>query len=389
MPVPTLDALLTRAKEHFAVSFDKQPTVLAAAPGRVNLIGEHTDYNLGWSLPIAIDRHTVIAAAPTDEPTSTLIAMDVGESVSVDLTKPTHRDAPAWANYLLGVAKKMMPDDGVNTLAVMTSSVPIGAGLSSSAALEVAFATALLGLTGEAMERIELARRCQRAENDFVGVPCGLMDQLVSSCAREGCAALIDFQTGDVTHIPLPDPDTLAILVADTGVKHDLAQSAYADRRRECEQAAQALGVDSLRKATVSDLLSHKNSLDPILFSRAWHVIGENARVDMAVDALKAGDLPAFGRLMHQSHASLRDQYEVSCPELDTLVELAEHFTGHVYGSRLTGAGFGGCTVTLCPPDIAGELTNYLQDGYRERHGSTPTVHHVTPGCGAMLIEPE
>jgi galactokinase len=397
MMVPSRSELIARAVEDFEARFGCSPTVVASAPGRVNLLGEHTDYNLGLALPMAIDRHTVVAAAPAGDPAaSTFVALDRDQSARANLSGQLRRTKPAWMNYILGVAHELRQFDAAppSMQAVFTSSVPIGAGLSSSAALEVAFAAAMLELAGGVMERPELARLCQRAENDFVGMPCGLMDQLVSVCARAGSACRIDFNTIDIDHIELPGPDELTFLLADSGVKHTLANTEYARRREECAEVAAKLGVTSLREVTAETLLNARTSLTDVGFRRAWHVVGENVRVQLAVEAIEAGDLEGFGRLMHQSHVSLRDQYEVSCPELDTLVDIASSFDAEgdpirVFGSRMTGGGFGGCTITACRPDAAEQLEAHLTRSYHERCGRTPVIHEVHAGAGAMIVDPE
>jgi galactokinase len=390
MSAPTLAQLETRLVEAFTARFGNAPAVVAAAPGRVNLIGEHTDYNLGFALPIAIDRHTLVALSETAEAESTLLALDRDAEVRLDLRQdPEPRTGPElWTNYIVGVYEELRHrlDLRGNLNVAVTSTVPIGSGLSSSAALEVATGAALLELAGAAMERLELAKLCQRAENHFVGVPCGLMDQLVSACARAGHAALIDFQNEEIEHVPLPPTADLALLVTNTRVKHNLGATEYPVRRQQCEEAAELLGVNTLREVTPDLLIESRERLAPTLFSRAWHVVGENARVTMAVEALEQGRLDDFGRLMHQSHVSLRDQYEVSCPELDTLVELAEDFREGVHGARMTGGGFGGCTVTACTPDVIDDLTAHLRRGYQERHGRRPAVHVVAAGNGARVL---
>ncbi len=391
MSVPTLEQLECRLREAFARRFGARPAVVAAAPGRVNLIGEHTDYNLGLALPIAIDRYTLVALSPTSAEESIFLALDRNAEASFDLCQPQQPRSgkELWTNYPVGVHQEMRERLNLtgNLHVALTSTVPIGSGLSSSAALEVATGAALLELAGSAMERLELAKLCQRAENEFVGTPCGLMDQLVSAAARAGHAALIDFGREEIEHVPLPPRDELALVITNSRVKHNLGTTEYPLRRRECEEAARQLGVKSLREATPDLLLEVRDRLDPVNSNRAWHVIGENARVAMAVEALQAGELHDFGRLMHQSHVSLRDRYEVSCAELDTLVELAQSFPGEgVYGSRMTGGGFGGCTVTACRPDVVDALADHLRIGYSEKHNRKPAVHVVVAGSGARVL---
>ncbi|HEB61448.1 MAG TPA: galactokinase [Phycisphaeraceae bacterium] len=394
MQLADLEKLHERAVEAFAARFTGKPSVVAAAPGRVNLIGEHTDYNLGLSLPIAIDRYTLVALQPVDEDCSTLFSLDFDHAVRVDLrsavTPRTGRDR--WSNYMLGVVEQLrsrgMIDRNVNLL--VTSDVPRGSGLSSSAALEVATAAAFMDLAQQAMERTDLARLCRAAENEFVGVPCGLMDQLCSAAARKGKASLIDFRTEEVQQVDLPEPGKLTILISNTGVKHSLGTSAYAERKRQCETACHVLGVNSLRDATPSDLLKNKDKFEETIFNRAWHVVGENARVSMAVQALQTGDLASLGRLLFQSHYSLRDQYEVSCPELDSLVDLVKQLADddeEIYGARMTGAGFGGCTLTVCSAAALPRVTEHLRHGFKQQWGREPGSRVVRSGDGVRLLE--
>jgi galactokinase len=330
------------------------------APGRVNLIGEHTDYNEGFVLPLAIDLECVITATARDD-----------QEINVrwlDGDRGSDRYATAVAEVL---AERGRAAIGID--AELSSTVPVGSGLSSSAALEVAVALALNDAAGFALSDAELARACQEAELRATGVPCGVMDQLVSIAGRRDCAVLIDCRTLETTAVPLPA--SLAIIVVHSGMPRTLAGSAYAERRAACEAAAQRLGLRALRDATVDQVAD-----DP----RARHVVSENARVLSAVEALRESDFAKLGGLLLESHRSLRDDFEVSTPELDALVDcLVSH---GALGARLTGAGFGGCVVALGEATSATELTERACDAYARATGLTPTPHicRASEGAGAI-----
>jgi galactokinase len=355
------------------------------APGRVNLIGEHTDYNDGYVLPIALGQGTTVAAAARGDRRVRVFSGNAGEQVDVDLDAPAHRCSGRWSDYVEGVARSLEADSpglrGADM--VLHGDLPIGAGLSSSAALEVATGLALADLSGRKLDPIGLARACQRAEHEYVGTRCGLMDQLASVFGREGAAVLIDCRTAEVRAIPVSLGEA-ELLVCNTNVKHALASSAYNARREACERAAQLLGVPALRDVDLSRLLQAK--LPDELARRARHVVSENARVREAARALEAGRLHELGELMARSHASLRDDYEVSCPELDELVETSLAHPG-VYGARMTGGGFGGAIIALVEREAILTLENSLRDRYRKRFGKSPTFLHVAPHDGARKLE--
>jgi galactokinase len=330
--------------------------VRAWAPGRVNLIGEHVDYVGGLALPMAVDLGTTITGRRVgdwisldsdDEPERCELPLALDEPAAV---------SPAWARYVAGVVAELAPSVGFDGTVVST--LPIGAGLSSSASLELATALAL-GFDGGPHD---LARLGQRAEQAASGVPCGLMDQLASACGVDGHALLIDFRTDAVEPVPVP-PD-MEIVVVHSGVSRQLARSAYAERRASCEDAAATLGV-ALRDATLDDVASLS---DPVLRHRARHVVSENQRVLAAVEAMRAGDAPTAGAILVEGHVSLRDDFEVSLPEIDALVDRLIAAPG-VHGARITGAGFGGCVVALTEPGA-------LDEGW-----------HVRPAAGARLID--
>ena len=373
----------------FAGRFGRRPRFAAAAPGRVNLIGEHTDYNDGYVLPMAIEQHVVVVADRAAGDRSTLWAVDLDESVTVDLSAPLSPGPHRFANYLLGVAAGIARTHALPNLDVaVAGTVPRGAGLASSAAVEVAFATLLSELVGADLDPVELAKLCRRAEHEFVGTPCGIMDLLTATMARPGHALLIDCRSLDVRAIPLPAAEQVAILLADTTVRHDLADGAYAERRRRCADAAAGLGVGSLRDADL-DMVSG-STLAEIEQRAARHVICENQRVLRSAAALVTGDLELLGELMFDSHGSLRDLLDVSCPELDALVEIAAGLRGDggVFGARMTGGGFGGCVVLVCRADAVHRVRDRLATGYAKQFGTTPLCFTVAPSGPACSLSP-
>lgn len=382
-----------RASLMFAERFGRIPAFAAFAPGRVNLVGEHTDYNRGFVLPIAIERETIIVADRAITALSTLVAADLHSETQCDLTRSLAPRRGEPANYLLGVADQFQKR-GVslsNLDALVTSTVPIGAGLSSSAAVEVAFATLLGEMTLQRMAAVELARLCQAAEHDFPGTPCGIMDMFVSAAARDKHALLIDCRREEARHVPCDFAGAgAALLVIDTGVKHDLATSAYANRRATCEATARALGLPSLREASIESLNMY--GLTNEQRRRALHVIAENTRTILAAEALALGDLSRFGELMLHSHASLRDMYEVSCQELDCVVDAARGMrergsTGGVYGARMTGGGFGGCAIVLCAAEAVERVQSRIDEAFVRSFGRSPAMMFTTSAsCGAHVL---
>ncbi|MEM6750784.1 MAG: galactokinase, partial [Planctomycetota bacterium] len=343
---PPADEATAHAETAFADAYGRAATVVVSAPGRVNLIGEHTDYNDGFVLPMAIDRKTVIAAAPRDDGRVRVRSTGVDGELDLDLGQPLTRGEPSWSNYVRGPLA-LAAEQGWNPPgfdAMLHSTVPAGGGLSSSASLEVATLTLIEALTGRAMDPVDRALIAQKAEHEFAGVPCGIMDQFASSLGRAGHALCIDCRDRTARHVPLDDPG-VAVLIINSNVKHQLTGGEYAERRAQCEAAAKALGVPALRDAGAAMLKAARGDLDPVVFQRARHVIDENQRTLDCVRALGARDYPAVGDLMFASHASLRDDFAVSTPELDKLVALAEaERDAGVIGSRMTGGGFGGCT---------------------------------------------
>ncbi len=397
MPESTnVSQLHQQATRAFASRFGAPPRWCAAAPGRVNLIGEHTDYNQGHVLPIAIERWCVVAAGLPDSERSTFVSAAQDDVAQVDLAQLVQRRESGWGNYVLGTARQFQ-DRGwsiPNINAVIVSSVPVGSGLSSSAALCVAIAMLLEQITGQSLEPREKALLCQRVEHDFAGVPCGIMDQTASIMARAGYALHLDCREGTIGHVPMPDREQAVLLVIDTGVHHDLATNEYGLRRRQCEQAVAAMAslsgqnIESLRDVDPPLLAKLGPRLDPVLLQRARHVVSENARVLQAIAALESRDLKTFGQLMYASHDSLRDDYDVSCEELDQIVESARSIglDGGVFGARMTGGGFGGCAIVLCDPRRVRTVTQTTADHFETAFQERPTIFATTAAGGARSL---
>lgn len=367
--------------EHaFKAQFGRAAELVAEAPGRVNLIGEHTDYNGGFVLPVAIDRTVAVALHGREDGVVRALSVDYGQCDEFAAER-VHRfmgTRGGWRDYIRGVAWAVLDEQiGLSgaDLAI-AGDVPRGAGLSSSAAIELAAAGALTA--GMGIEARALALLCQKAENMFVGVQCGIMDQFASALGREGHALFIDCRS--LEYEPIPLPAGIAIAVIDSRVERNLGGTPYNRRREECAEAARALGIGSLRDAGVAML----SSLSGDLLRRARHVVTENARVLAFVAALRSGDVASLGGLLAESHASLRDDYEVSTPELDLLVELAAGMEG-VIGARLTGAGFGGCTVNLIRESAVPDIEPAVLRPYRERTGLEAEVH-VCRAAGGLRV---
>ena len=361
------------------------------APGRVNLIGEHTDYNEGYVLPIAIDRAITTALIPTDDRRVTMTLDAGGESAGFDLDDIGSRRGH-WIDYVAGMAWAMashgLPVSGFRGL--LASDLPQDSGLSSSAALELVAALALSRGSEPPTDRMTLARLAQRAENVHVGVLCGLMDQFASAFGMAGAALLLDCRSLEHRTVPLPLDDA-ALVVCHSGSRRRLDGSAYNERRGQCEAAVAVIasrqpGVRSLRDVTASMLDAAAGELGPLLERRARHVVAENGRVLQTAEALQAGDVALAGALFSASHASLRDLYEVSSRELDALVDIAQGVPG-VLGSRLTGAGFGGCTVTLVQRDAVPALERAVMEAYPARTGLSPQIFEVRPAPGAGTLD--
>jgi galactokinase len=362
-------------------------TATIRAPGRVNLIGEHTDYNDGFVLPVAIDLGISIALVPTEDGRASLTLADTGETGTLDVADPGARRG-TWLDYVAGMAWALL-EAGVEVRGFrgrLASDLPQGAGLSSSAALEVVAAWALAGGDRPPLDPMALVHVVQRAENGYIGLNNGIMDQFASIFGEPGCALLLDCRS--LEHRPVRLPlDEVALVVCQSGSSRRLEASAYNERRAQCEAAVRAIaatetGVRSLRDVTLDMLDRVRDRLEPVVARRAEHVVRENGRVLAAIAALEAGDLPTVGRLLAESHDSLRDLYEVSSPELDALVDIARATPG-VDGARLTGAGFGGCTINLVRHDAVESFRAAVLRDYPVRTGLTPEVLAVTPSPGA------
>uniref|UniRef100_A0A674HUR3 Galactokinase n=1 Tax=Taeniopygia guttata TaxID=59729 RepID=A0A674HUR3_TAEGU len=373
---PAPAPLLAAARRAHEAAFGKAAVLAAWAPGRVNLIGEHTDYNGGFVLPMALQLGTVLVGSPTQDGTISIVttSAEADEPRRVQFLAPRAGSSlspglPRWANYVKGVIQHYRGGPVPGFSAVMASDIPLGGGLSSSAALEVATYTFLQQLCPDDGDLVAKALACQKAEHTFAGMPCGIMDQFISVMGREGHALLIDCRSLETVLVPLSDA-SLAVLITNSNVRHTLTGSEYPARRRQCEEAAAALGKASLRDATLAELEEARSRLGDEVFRRARHVIGEIARTAQAAQALQHRDYRTFGRLMVESHNSLRDDYEVSCPELDELVAAALEVDG-VYGSRMTGGGFGGCTVTLLEAGAADRAQQHIQVGGRKAPGDS------------------
>jgi galactokinase len=392
-PQSATPALARTAARLFAERFGAPARWVAAAPGRVNLIGEHTDYNGGYVLPLAIDRHVVVAGAPAPVAEVRLraysAALDRAVDIRLDGSEPPGE--PAWANYLRGIVSAFGQRGLIAPAldAVIVSDVPIGGGLSSSAALEVATATLLEAATGARLDPWEKARLCQKAEQDFAGVPCGVMDQLTSVLGDEAGALLIDCASSAVRVVPLADPG-IEVLICNSNVKHALADGFYARRRSECARAAELLGVATLRDATPAMVDTGDKIADPTVRRRARHVVTENLRTVAAAEHLEACAFTKVGALMYESHQSLRDDFEVSSPELDALVDIARGIgeSGGVLGARMTGGGFGGCIVALVRSHQVDAVADRIRREYATRTGHTATTFVSRPCRGAALVHP-
>jgi galactokinase len=389
----TASELGNDAAAQFQKAFGRPARWIAAAPGRVNVIGEHTDYNDGFVLPMAIDRYTVIAAAPApDDAKKIQLRTTHGDAAAtVDLAQPLKAAAKGtWWNYPLGVIAGFV-SRGQNPGgfdALIHSTVPLGGGLSSSAALEVATATLLETIIGKKLDPVEKALLCQKAEHDYAGVPCGIMDQFISVMGRENHLLLLDCRSRRPELVPMSDP-SVALLITNTNVKHELTGGEYAKRRAQCEEAAKILGVPSLRDASPEQLEAARGKMDSVVYRRAKHVIGEIERTVHAAEGVRASNWPTVGQLMYASHASLRDDYEVSCAELDVVVDIAQKIgtKGGVFGCRMTGGGFGGCTVALVRADAVDSVSKQVAAEYEQRTKIKPTLFVSRPAAGATVLK--
>lgn len=373
-------------QEFFATAYGHQPSLVVQAPGRVNLIGEHTDYNGGFVLPAAINYSTWIAVAPRSDRLLQVIARDFdNQRVIFSLDEPMQADESAsWSNYVRGVVGELQKR-GYKLAGgdlYITGNVPAGAGLSSSASLEVAVVRALTELSGESIDPTDAALVGQAAENNFVGCNCGIMDQLISARGETSSALLIDCENLSTRAVSIPAD--WEILIVHSGVKRGLVESEYNTRRAQCETAAAFFGQQTLRGVTIDQLQSAEGKLDALSFRRARHVLTENARTLRAADALSAGDMPTLIKAMAESHASMRDDFNITTPAIDRLVQILQTAGNGQAGARMTGGGFGGCVVSIAPAAVIPQLMAAVEELYQAETGYVPTLIPAKASAGAF-----
>ncbi|HJX00847.1 MAG TPA: galactokinase [Terriglobales bacterium] len=375
-------------KRDFRTVYGPEPHIFRA-PGRVNLIGEHTDYNEGFVMPAAIDFYTWVAIAPRSDSKVNIRSQSFEDNLSIDLDgdlRPRH----AWSDYVVGVLEQIKHEGNAVSGAdiLIHGEVPIGAGLSSSAAIEVAVGYAKLAEDGRAIDRVKLALLCQRAENQFVGMRCGIMDQFISCNGQRDHALMLDCRSLQYKLLPLAS--TARMVICNTMVKHELAAGEYNRRRADCEEGVRILTkylpqVRALRDVVPEQLEHYRDKLPAIIYRRCRHVVTENDRVERAATVLQKGDLTGFGKLMAESHRSLRDDYEVSCRELDIMVEIARPQKG-VYGARMTGGGFGGCTINIVAAEQAESFKRHVAVAYEAATNLQPEIYISTAAEGAARV---
>jgi galactokinase len=380
-----------RTREAFERYYNRAPHWIASAPGRVNLIGEFTDYNGGFVLPMAIEARTTIAAAPNDNERIVVHSEAMNETTTIELTHPIAPERRGrWTNYFRGVLagflKMGVKPRGFDAL--VRSDVPLGAGLSSSAAFETAAASLIEAVAGVALEPLVKVLLCQSAEHSFAGVPCGIMDPYICNLGRNDHALLLDCRSNAPSWLAMEDPE-VAVLVINTHVRHQLSKGEYALRRKACEQAAAAMNVAYLREANMGLLGLHERDMDERASRCARHVIGEIGRTERAAECIQRHDWAQFGRLLDASHDSLRDDFDVSCEELDVVVAAARGIgaEGGMFGARLTGGGFGGCVVALIEAARQADIERAIGDAYLRATGIQATSFVSRPADGARVIE--
>lgn len=382
-------SLINSVEAVFEAVLGYKASHLIQAPGRVNLIGEHTDYNDGFVLPCAINYQTVVAASPRSDSKVKVVAVDYGNAIDeFDLTQPiTFVENKMWANYIRGVVKYLMERgysfNGADI--AVSGNVPQGAGLSSSAALEVVIGQTFKELYSLPISQAEIALNGQQAENQFVGCNCGIMDQLISAEGQANSALLIDCRSLETKAVSMPED--MAVVIINSNKRRGLVDSEYNTRRQQCEEAAQIFGVKALRDVSIEMFNDKIEQLDPVVAKRARHVITENERTLQAADALSAGDLKRMGELMEQSHASMRDDFEITVKEIDALVDIVKDVIGDQGGVRMTGGGFGGCIVALVPPSLVNDVEKAVETLYPQQSGLTATFYVCQAKVGAGLIQ--
>ncbi|HEK2898008.1 galactokinase [Proteus terrae] len=384
-----MQALINNVTRSFSSIFGYAPTHFIQAPGRVNLIGEHTDYNDGFVLPCAINYQMVVAAAKREDNIIRVIAVDYQNEVDEFNLDNSIEFVPnkMWANYVRGVIHFLQKDNysfhGMDI--AISGNVPQGAGLSSSAALEVAIGQTLKTLYQLPISQKEIALNGQKAENQFVGCNCGIMDQLISACGEENHALLIDCRSLETSAVTMPE--NMVVMIINTNKKRGLVDSEYNTRRQQCEEAAHILNVAALRDASLEDLLAKKALMSEVVYRRARHVITENSRTLDAAEALRHGDLTTLSQLMMQSHHSMRDDFEITVKEVDSLVEIVKSVIGDRGGVRMTGGGFGGCVVALVTPDLVDKVVDSVKAQYEAKTGLKETIYVCSASQGAGYSE--
>lgn len=387
------ERLQRQVERAFAEHFGRSHSTAAYAPGRVEVLGNHTDYNEGFVLSAAIDCGTFFLAAPSGDQTCRLVAGDIGEEVTFRVGSPEPDSQHGWANYVIGVLAGLLdhtkPDCGF--LGMFLGNIPLGAGLSSSAALEISTGLALCELFGVKLDALSLAKIGQKAEHEFAGVKCGLLDQMSSLFGEANHLVMSDFRSLDVETVPMGED--ACFLMCNTRAKHALVDGEYNARRTSCEEAAQFFAsaldhpVAALRDVSGEEWEAHAPNMDALVARRSAHIIGENTRVVRGRELLQRGDLEAFGKLMFESHQSSRENFENSCPELDTIVAAAEQIPGAL-GARLSGGGFGGSAVVLVHPRDVDVTVRALRTVYEREQGHSCDIRVITPSDGARLVHP-
>lgn len=378
------------SQQLFTTKYQKQPTLTTYAPGRVNIIGEHTDYNDGFVMPCAINFGTAVTGAKRDDHIWNVYAADLDETDEFSLDSEIQKSDHKWANYVRGVVKfiqERYPEFKQGADLVISGNVPLSSGLSSSAALEVAVGKFCQQLGDLPISHTDIALTGQKAENQFVGANCGNMDQLISALGQQDHLLMIDCRSLET--LPTPVPHDVAVIIVNSNVPHDLVTGEYNTRRQQCERAAAFFGVKALRDVSVEQFQKREaelTALDPLVAKRARHVVTENQRVLDAVEALKQNDLTKLGELMGASHDSMRDDFEITVPQIDYLVELAQLVIGKSGGARMTGGGFGGCIVALAPQDKVDTVRKIIADNYEKTTGLKETFYVCTASQGVRVI---
>lgn len=381
------DDLIQTVLSSYQTHFEEPAQKASIAPARVNLIGEHTDYNDGFVLPAAIDFYTCVAGAPNNDHMVKVVALDFNETDHFELSsKDIQKSTALWKNFVRG-AFYILKNQGYKIHGcnlVISGTIPKGSGLSSSASLEVALLSTLSDLFQLNLSRLDMALIGQKIENEFVGLSCGIMDQLSVACGEKNHAILIDCRDYSIKTVKVPSE--LSIMIVNSNVRRELTQSGYNDRRRECEQAVQLLGISSLRDITIEAFATNKSRLPELISRRAHHVISENNRVLDTIDALKKCDYARLSDLMKDSHISMRDDYQITVKEIDCLVNIIDGVLGSNGGVRMTGGGFGGCVVALVPPSLIEPARAAIQDNYNAKTGISPSIYFCKPTSGVMSL---